>query len=62
MNMHTATETTYNSSFTVGYRRALQDFVRGVYEECRIYGPNDEFSKVKFLNLVDEIKTKLEPK
>lgn len=62
MNMHTATETTYNNGITVGYRRALQDFVREVYEECRIYGPNDEFNKVKFLNLVDEIKTRLESK
>jgi hypothetical protein len=62
MNMHTATETVYNNGFIVGYRRALQDFVKGVYEECRIYGPDDEFNKVKFLNLIDEIKAKLESK
>lgn len=62
MSMHAVTETTSNNSFIVGYRRALQDFARGVYEECRIYGPNDKFNKVKFLNLIDKIKTKLEPK
>ena len=62
MNMHTATETTYDNSFTAGYRRALQDFVRRVYEECRIYGPDDKFNKVKCLKLIDEMKTKLEPK
>ena len=62
MNMHTTTETVYNNGYAVGYRRALQDFVEGVYEECRIYGPNDKFNKAKFLNLIDEIKTKLEIK
>ena len=60
MNMCTTTETVYNNGQKVGYRKALQDFVDCFYEECRIYGPNDVFNKVTFLNIADKIKDKLE--
>jgi hypothetical protein len=43
-----------------GYNKALKDFAEQIYEECRIYGPEDTFNKVKFLNYVDQVKKTLE--
>lgn len=56
MDKYTVAEISYKN----GYNQALKDFTERIYEECRIYGPNDIFNKVKFLNHVDQVEKTLE--